>query len=109
MLVQRLLLHGIVVVGGVLFLWALGQTVLIVAPAALAFSAGFISAAETKSKAVNTVSFAWLGGVILIALAVPMFSFAGPQARQAQCRNNMRQIALALYLYHEEYGSFPPA
>jgi len=34
---------------------------------------------------------------------------ARPAARATQCRNNLKQIGLALYQYQSTWGSFPPA
>ncbi len=52
----------------------------------------------------------------LSLLVVGMFLFLTPATRQArpaayrvQCKNNLRQIALALHNYHDRYDAFPPA
>jgi prepilin-type processing-associated H-X9-DG protein len=48
--------------------------------------------------------------VVVLALLLPQVQQAGAgSARRQQCRKNLRQIALALHLYHEKYACFPPA
>ena len=46
---------------------------------------------------------------LLIFLILPMRRDARPAAYSTQCRNNLRQIGIGLYNYHDVYGSFPPA
>jgi len=46
---------------------------------------------------------------LLIAFLLPAIRFARPAARRAQCVNNLKQIALALYNYESTYKSLPPA
>lgn len=51
-----------------------------------------------------------VGGVALYALILPSVK-AAANARmhaRANCGNRLRQIGLALFNYHEAYGSFPP-
>ena len=49
--------------------------------------------------------------VVLVALFLPALRFGGAReaARRMQCSNHLKQIALALHNYHDEYKSFPPA
>jgi hypothetical protein len=48
-------------------------------------------------------------GVVMIALMLPAVRRGREPSRRSQCKNNLKQIGLALHNYKDEYHAFPPA
>src|SRR3569832_24542 len=46
---------------------------------------------------------------VLIALLLPAVQQAREAARRTQCKNNMKQIGLAIMNYESSYNQFPPS
>jgi len=51
----------------------------------------------------------FLIAIVLFMIAMFLPAVDGrPASRRAACSNNLRQLVIAMHLYHEDYGSLPP-
>lgn len=84
--------------------------------ALFAIGVGFVKTLRINSKLradggmaamVGTFAALLLFGIPL--LLSPQVSYAYPASRRTQCRNNLKQIGLALHNYHDHWNTFPQA
>jgi prepilin-type processing-associated H-X9-DG protein len=64
--------------------------------------------ARWKFGLFHLLSIVVIGG-LGFALLIPAPTRSRVAARRTQCKNNIKQIGLALHNYHDHYGTFPPA
>ncbi len=64
----------------------------------------------------SRLGFTWLELLVaavviggLLCLFWPQMNRGREASRRSQCKNNLKQIGLALHYYHEKYKEFPPA
>ncbi len=69
----------------------------------------YIFTRHSRPRALFEVCAVIMLGMCLISMLTPSVSTARRPSRRSHCRNNLKQIGLALHYYHDEYKSFPPA
>jgi prepilin-type processing-associated H-X9-DG protein len=64
---------------------------------------------DTRQRLIEC-SFVAVLVICLMAMLIPVRpSMRGVRPLHGRCKNNLRQIGLALWNYHDEHGTFPPA
>ena len=64
---------------------------------------------KSKKLPVIILSLGGVGGLVVVGLAIIAgLVFFRSQARRAMTKNNMKQIGIALHMYHEQLSVFPP-
>lgn len=70
---------------------------------------GYVFWSTSRPRALIDLSVVLiLAGFLLSCVFMPPVE-AREASRRIQCKNNMRQLSLALHNYHDVFGSFPPA
>ncbi|TWU08670.1 hypothetical protein CA54_39060 [Symmachiella macrocystis] len=58
---------------------------------------------------VDALVFLGIIAILAVLILPEMFCGGDEASRRTLCRNNLKQIGLAMHNYHDVYGSFPPA
>jgi hypothetical protein len=77
--------------------------------------AGYCQTLRSKEQFSRRLSLALLLFVpstlvlILVLMALPAVGDAGPASARTSCKNNLKQLALAMHNYHDVFEMFPPS
>lgn len=69
----------------------------------------FVFTSTYRPRALGNLLALAIAGLLIISLLMPSVQQARESARRSTCKNNLKQIGIALHNYHEVHGSFPPA